>query len=70
MEENLMLQRIKEDSTTCKRMFDVPDLCAYLNMGRTRAVEYAKQIGAERRFGRRCLYDRIIIDKALDELTE
>ena len=52
-----MFQRIKENETTCKRLFDVPDLCAYLNMGRTRAVEYAKQIGAERRFGRRCLYD-------------
>lgn len=65
-----MFQRIKENETTCKRLFDVPDLCAYLNMGRTRAVEYAKQIGAERRFGRRCLYDKRIIDRALDELEK
>ena len=50
------------------RMFDVQGLCAYMSMGRTRAVEFAKAAGAERRFGKRCLYDRRVIDAALDNL--
>lgn len=50
------------------RMFDVQGLCAYMSMGRTRAVEFAKAAGAEKRVGRRCLYDKRILDRALDEL--
>lgn len=52
------------------RMLDVSGLCIYLNMGRNRAVEFARDIGAEKRIGRRCLYDKRTLDRALDELTE
>ncbi|MDY4770882.1 MAG: polyprenyl synthetase solanesyl diphosphate synthase [Lachnospiraceae bacterium] len=55
-----------ENSET--RMFDVQGLQAYLSLGRSRAVEFAKAAGAERRFGKRCLYDRRVIDAALDNL--
>ena len=40
------------------RMLDVDSLCAYLNPGRNRAVEFSRCAGAERRIGRRCLYDK------------
>ena len=50
------------------RMMDVQGLCAYMSMGRTRAVEFAKAAGAEKRVGRRCLYDKRILDRALDNL--
>ena len=50
------------------RMMDVQGLCAYMSMGRTRAVEFAKAAGAEKRVGRRCLYDKRILDLALDNL--
>lgn len=50
------------------RMMDVRGLCAYTSMGRTRAVEFAKAVGAEKRIGRRCIYDKKVLDKALDEL--
>ena len=49
-------------------MMDVQGLCAYMSMGRTRAVEFAKAAGAEKRVGRRCLYDKRILDRALDDL--
>lgn len=51
------------------RLMDVPDLCTYLNLGRTKAVEYARAHGAEKRIGRRCLYDRKILDDAIDEMV-
>jgi len=53
-----------------KRLLDANELCSYLNIGRDRGTKYAKSIGAERRIGRRCLYDRAVIDKHLDEQGE
>lgn len=53
-----------------KRMLDANEVCIYLSLGRTKGVAYAKSIGAERKIGRRCLYDKKVIDKALDEMVE
>lgn len=53
-----------------KRLLDVPEMCAYLNLGRNKGVQFAKEIGAERKIGRRCLYDKSVIDKYLDSLSE
>ena len=50
------------------RMLDVDALCVYLSMGKTRATEYAEKIGAKRKIGKRTLFDRRIIDAALDDL--
>jgi len=50
-----------------KRLLDVSEVCYYLGLGRNRGVEFAKSIGAERKVGRRYLYDRRVIDKYLDE---
>lgn len=52
------------------RMMDANALCAYMSMGRMNAVKFAKEAGAEKRIGKRCLYDKRILDKALDELEE
>lgn len=52
------------------RMLDADALRTYLSMGRTNAVKFAKSAGAERRIGKRCLYDKKILDHALDELAE
>ena len=32
---------------TEKRLFDAVEVCAYLNLGRNRGVEFAKSVGAE-----------------------
>lgn len=49
-----------------KRLLDVNEVCIYLSLGRNRAIEFAKSVGAERKIGKRCLYDKKAIDKYLD----
>lgn len=53
-----------------KRLLDSKELCYYLSLGRNRAIEFAKSIGSEIKFGKRCLYDKHKIDLYLDELSE
>lgn len=53
-----------------KRLFSVSELCAYVGLGRCSAVEFARQCGAVVRIGKRCLYDKRIIDRALDGIRE
>ena len=48
------------------RLFSVKDLCDYIHMGECNAVKWAKSIGAGRRIGRRILFDKQVIDKAID----
>ena len=55
---------------TEKRLLDAAEVCTYLSIGRNRGIEFAKSIGAEIKIGRRCLYDKKVIDKTLDEMTE
>lgn len=61
--------RKKENSAMSPRMLSVEEVCAYLGLGKNRGVEFAKSIGAERKVGRRCLYDKKVIDAALDSMT-
>ena len=48
------------------RLLDMAGLCAYLALGRNKSIEFAKEVGAMRRIGRRVLYDKTVIDRALD----
>lgn len=57
-------------STDNKRLLDRKDLCGYTSMGISKAVEFARAVGAEKRIGRRCLYDVRILDKAIDQLKQ
>lgn len=50
-----------------KRLLDVNEVCMYLSLGRNRGVEFARSIGAERKIGRRSLYDKVVIDRYLDK---
>lgn len=53
-----------------KRLLDANEVCVYLSLGRNRGVEFARDIGAERKIGRRSLYDKVIIDRYLDEQAQ
>lgn len=55
--------------TNEKRLFDAAETCVYLGLGRNRGIEFAKSIGAEVKIGRRCLYDKKVIDRELDKLA-
>lgn len=52
-----------------KRLLSESEARAYIGLGRNRCREYCIQIGAVRRIGRRVLYDRAVIDRALDEMN-
>ena len=53
-------------NSTENRLMDAKEVCKYLSLGRNRGVEFAKSIGAEVAIGRRRLYDRVVIDRYLD----
>lgn len=57
-------------SVTDKRLLNVKEICVYLGLGRNRGVEFARSIGAERKIGRRCLYDKVVIDRYLDKQVQ
>lgn len=53
-----------------KRMFSRSEGAAYCGIGTTRFTEWARSIGAEKRFGSRVLFDKFVIDAALDALIK
>ncbi|MDO4491901.1 MAG: hypothetical protein Q4B85_12615 [Lachnospiraceae bacterium] len=52
------------------RLLSIPGLCTFLSMGKNKAVEFGKLCGAELHIGRRCLYDRAVIEAVLDDPRE
>lgn len=52
------------------RLMNAKEVCSYLRLGRNRGMEFARSIGAERKIGKRCLYDRVVIDKYFDQLAQ
>ena len=63
---------IKRERRTTEeaRLIDVNDLMAYLGIGRDAAANFGKSCGAQIHFGRRCLYDKRIIDQALNNMQK
>lgn len=53
-----------------KRLMSERETCEYVGLGRSKCRSWAEEIGAIRRIGRRVLYDRAVIDRAVDELAE
>jgi len=62
-----MAERKNVSAISEKRLLDVNEVCMYLSLGHNRGIEFAKSIGAERKIGRRCLYDKVVIDRYLDQ---
>lgn len=55
-------------ATMGKRLMGIKELCEYCGIGECTAREWGREIGAERRIGRRVLYDRVVIDREIDQL--
>lgn len=53
-----------------KRLLDIKEVCAYIGQGQTRARQYMDEIGATRKFGARTLFDKVVIDRALDSMIK
>lgn len=56
---------MSENNITGKRLLNRRELCAYIGMGQSRGVEWAKGIGAAIRIGGRLLFDKCVIDKVI-----
>ena len=50
------------------RLLSVQELMNYIGTGRNTAVSFGKEHGALVRIGSRTLFDKVMIDKALDEM--
>lgn len=57
-----------ENAFNGKRLLDIKELCTYCGIGTCTARDWGRDIGAERRIGRRVLYDRVAVDAAIDRL--
>lgn len=64
------IKALQENTTMEIRMLDVKGLMVYLGLGKNKAVEWAKTMKAERRYGKRILYDKKVIDAELDKLQQ
>ena len=49
-----------------KRLLNIDEVCTYIGLGQVRAREYMNEIGAVKKFGRRVLFDKTIIDSAIN----
>ena len=63
------MQKRKADDSFEARLMSREQGASYTGLGRTRFTDWARSIGAERRFGRRVLFDRQVIDAALDKMV-
>lgn len=48
-----------------KRLLNIQEVSTYIGIGQTQARRYMEEIGAVRRFGRRVLFDKVVIDSAI-----
>lgn len=53
-----------------KRLLDMDEGAKYCGLGRVTFRKYADAIGATRKIGSRVLFDRLVIDTALDSGAE
>ncbi|MCD7868277.1 MAG: hypothetical protein LUG62_08850 [Clostridiales bacterium] len=52
------------------RLMDTDDFMSYVGLGKNSALKFGNQIGAKIRIGRRTLWDKNVIDAAIDEMVE
>ena len=57
------------DTPSIKRLLNLDEACVYISQGRTNGRIWLNSIKANIKFGRRVVYDKMVIDKALDCLS-
>jgi len=66
-----MRTRLKPNEASIEvRLLDIDELRIYTNLGRNNAMKLGEEIGAERRIGRRVLYDKRVVDRYFDGQIE
>lgn len=62
MQKHVLMGEISE-----KRLLNLEEVVIYIGLGRVTARKYMDEIGATKKFGKRVLFDKTIIDTALNE---
>ena len=57
------------DKFNNKRLLSLKEFEEYVGLGKTLGIPWAKKIGAVKRIGRRLLFDRVVIDRGIDDLA-
>ena len=52
-----------------KRLLSLPEASEYIGLGKRFGQDWLRSIGAERKIGRRVLFDRVVIDRHLDGMN-
>lgn len=66
-EREKMKARIIDTAISDKRMLTIYEASQYIGLGTRTARKYLEEIGAVRKFGSRVLFDKNVIDQALDQ---
>ena len=61
--------KICATDTIEKRLLTEAEAMCFVGLRRTKFRSWAAEIGAVRHIGRRVLYDRAVLDRAVDELS-
>ena len=64
-----MNERRKTSFIKNKRLLSWEEAQEYCGLGRSSVRKYAEGIGAIKHYGRRVLFDRVIIDKNMEDLS-
>lgn len=51
-----------------KRMFSIEEAMAYTGLGKNRLYDFAREAGALKKYGKRTLIDRVLIDRSIDRM--
>ncbi|MBQ6094393.1 MAG: polyprenyl synthetase solanesyl diphosphate synthase [Lachnospiraceae bacterium] len=65
-----MRERKVAEGIEGKRMLGIDEAAKYLGLGKVVTRAWMDEIGATRKFGRRVLFDKQIIDRALDQSAQ
>ena len=63
-----MNKQIVKGEIAEKRLLNIEEVCIYTGLGQTNARRYMEEIGATRRFGKRVLFDKHVIDKFISNM--
>lgn len=63
-----MIKRIDNQSIEQKRLLSIDEVATYTGLGKTRARGLMDEIGATVKYGTRVLFDKKVIDAAIDNM--
>ncbi len=63
-----MRERERNGRLSEKRLLDAAEIAEYTGLGRNTARKFAEEAGALKRYGKRVLFDRLALDRAIDRM--